>query len=85
MNTDNERPTLNADDNKLPTFYTPTEFVAQYPFVDLDKLVGFINYHSEALHMCDAIAYQMRDRVVFLIDEKKFFGFMLRFHVGREQ
>ena len=84
MNTDDQLPTLNSDDNQLPTFYTPTEFVAQYPFVDLNRLFGFISYHSEALRICGAIAYEMRDRVVFLIDEKKFFGFMLRFHVGYE-
>ena len=84
MNTELERPTVNPDDNQLPACYTPTEFVAQYPFVDLDRLVGFINYNSEALHVCGAIAYEMHDQVVFLIDEKKFFGFMLRFHVGRD-
>ena len=58
---------------------TPTEFVAKYPIVDLDQLVGYLCSNIEKLIMKNAISFQNFPTLTILINEERLFDHLLFF------
>ena len=58
---------------------TPTEFVAKYPIIDLDQLVGYLCSNTEKLIMKNAISFQNFKTLTILINEERLFNHLLFF------
>ena len=58
---------------------TPTEFVAKYPIVDLDQLVGYLCSNTDKLIMKGAISFQNYQTLTILINEERLFNHLLFF------
>ena len=71
------RPLMDTDTQI--TKLTPTEFVAKYPIVDLDQLVGYLCFNTDKLIMKGAISFQNFKTLTILIDEERLFNHLLFF------
>ena len=66
--------------NTQPTKLTPLEFVARYPAIDVEQLIGFLCYNIKKLDACEAVSFRCNlDTYSVMIDEKRFFKCLLYF------
>ena len=61
--------------------YTPFEFAAKYPAIDSDQLLGYVSRNLKKLDEKGIIYWKSKYSSVYLIDEKKFFKYILYFPI----
>ena len=75
MNTDTQ-----ITENTQTTKLTPLEFVARYPAIDVEQLIGFLCYNIKKLGTYEAVSFRCNlDTYSIVIDEKRFFKCLLYF------
>ena len=69
------------DTNTQTSRFTLTQFAERHSEIDLDQLVGFVRHKTIELHLHGAISFRSAESPIILIDEHKFFSFLLNFPV----
>ena len=64
-----------------PTKVTPLEFAKRHPGVNPDLLLGFVHHNEKDLYARGAIDWRSSESSVLLINERRFFDYILYFPI----